>query len=146
MAKNNECGFTASVSFPRTADTNIYAANDVIGAATGSTAALTFAGLGTPGTESIITTWRSVEPFLSPRFVYLIEDYAGLLDVCVFQAKDRGHGSFALRHGLLHDLSTESDQVDRGRELNGAGANECGELAEAVTRYHERIPAAPVVP
>jgi hypothetical protein len=37
---------------------------------------------GLHSTESIITTWRSVEPFLSRRFVYLIEDYAGLLDVC----------------------------------------------------------------
>lgn len=58
MARNNEGGFTASVSFPRTADVNAYAANDVVGAATGSTAALTFAGLGTPGTESIFTTSR----------------------------------------------------------------------------------------
>lgn len=32
--------------------------------------------------DAIVTTWRSVEPFLSPRFVYLIEDYAGLLKVC----------------------------------------------------------------
>lgn len=58
MANNNQCGFTASVSFTRTADTNAYAANDVIGGATGSTAALTFAGLGTPGTDSIFTTSR----------------------------------------------------------------------------------------
>jgi hypothetical protein len=32
--------------------------------------------------DAIVTTWRSVEPFLSPRFVYLIEDYAGPLKVC----------------------------------------------------------------
>ena len=32
--------------------------------------------------DSIITTRRSVEPFLSSRCVYLIEDYAGLLDAC----------------------------------------------------------------
>jgi hypothetical protein len=32
--------------------------------------------------DSIITTWRSVEPLLSPRFGYLIEDYPGLLDTC----------------------------------------------------------------
>lgn len=37
---------------------------------------------GLHSTESIIRTWRAVEPFLSPRFVYLIEDYADLLDVC----------------------------------------------------------------
>ena len=30
--------------------------------------------------ELILTTWRAVEPFLSPRFAYLIEDFGGLLD------------------------------------------------------------------
>lgn len=30
--------------------------------------------------ESIITTWRSAKPHLSSRFVYIIEDYADLLD------------------------------------------------------------------
>ena len=35
-------------------------------------------GLHSP--ESIITTWRSTLPFLSPRFAYIIEDYAGLID------------------------------------------------------------------
>ncbi len=32
--------------------------------------------------ESIITTWRSTKPFLSQRFVYIIEDYPQLLDAC----------------------------------------------------------------
>jgi hypothetical protein len=32
--------------------------------------------------ESIVTTWRSVAPHLSRRFVYFIEDYDGLLDQC----------------------------------------------------------------
>lgn len=44
-----------SVSLTRTNDTNIYAAGDVIGSATGSTAALTFAGLGTASTVIRIT-------------------------------------------------------------------------------------------
>lgn len=35
-------------------------------------------GLHSP--ESIITTWRSTLPLLSPRFAYIIEDYAGLID------------------------------------------------------------------
>lgn len=35
---------------------------------------------GLHSTDSIITTWRSTVPFLSPRFAYLIEDYEGLLD------------------------------------------------------------------
>src|ERR1043166_7555975 len=38
--------YSAAVSLTRTNDTNVYAANDVIGAATGSTAALTFANMG----------------------------------------------------------------------------------------------------
>ena len=50
-------GYLSSVTLTRTADTNIYAANDVIGAATGSTAALTFANIGpTGGGEVFITT------------------------------------------------------------------------------------------
>jgi len=32
--------------------------------------------------ESIMTTWRSVAPHLSTQFVYFIEDFEGLLDVC----------------------------------------------------------------
>ena len=37
---------------------------------------------GLHSTESIITTWRSVRPYLSERFVYFIEDYGCLLEVC----------------------------------------------------------------
>lgn len=37
---------------------------------------------GLHSTESIVTTWRSVRPYLSERFVYFIEDYGRLLDVC----------------------------------------------------------------
>ena len=46
---------------------------------------------GLHSTESIITTWRSTIPFLSPRFVYFIEDYADLLDAVghEFDAYDR---------------------------------------------------------
>jgi hypothetical protein len=32
--------------------------------------------------DAILTTWRSVRPHLSPRFVYFVEDYHGLLDHC----------------------------------------------------------------
>lgn len=46
----------SSVTLTRTNDTNVYAANDVIGAATGSTAALEFASIGpVRGGEVIIT-------------------------------------------------------------------------------------------
>jgi hypothetical protein len=50
-------GYAATVSVTRTADSNAYAANDVIGSATGSTAALTFANMGpTNGGEIMITS------------------------------------------------------------------------------------------
>lgn len=37
---------------------------------------------GLHSTESIVRTWKSVRPYLSERFVYFIEDYEGLLDIC----------------------------------------------------------------
>jgi hypothetical protein len=48
--------FSAVVTLTRTADTNAYTANDVIGSATGSTAALTFANMGPSGKEILITS------------------------------------------------------------------------------------------
>jgi hypothetical protein len=41
--------YTSAISITRTADTNAYAANDAIGAATGSTAAKEFASIGAAG-------------------------------------------------------------------------------------------------
>lgn len=32
--------------------------------------------------EAIVMTWRAARPHLSPRFVYFIEDYAGLIEQC----------------------------------------------------------------
>lgn len=49
-------GAGVAVSVTRTADTNVYAANDVIGAATGSTAGLEFANIGPSGRQILITT------------------------------------------------------------------------------------------
>jgi hypothetical protein len=50
-------GYKSSVSITRTNDTNAYVANDVIGAATGSTAAITFASIGpSAGGEVMITS------------------------------------------------------------------------------------------
>jgi hypothetical protein len=50
-------GRSAAVALTRTADTNAYAANDVIGAATGSTAALTFTSMCSPsGSNTMLTT------------------------------------------------------------------------------------------
>lgn len=49
-------GFTASAVLTRTADTNAYTANDVLGAATGSTAALTFDNIGPSSANVMITS------------------------------------------------------------------------------------------
>lgn len=48
--------YSATVTLTRTADTNAYNANDVIGAATGSTAAVEFASMGPNGGRIMITT------------------------------------------------------------------------------------------
>lgn len=53
--------YKSSVSLTRTADTNAYAANDVLGAATGSTAALTFSSMGPSGGGAIIITDAELE-------------------------------------------------------------------------------------
>ena len=52
----NPPGSSVAVTLTRTADTNAYAANDVIGAATGSTAALEFAKMGQPNSVIQITS------------------------------------------------------------------------------------------
>lgn len=48
--------YDVAVSLTRTADTNAYTAGDVIGSATGSTAALTFANMGPSGQAIMITS------------------------------------------------------------------------------------------
>lgn len=53
-------GYTTTVSLTRTSDTNAYAAGDVIGAATGATAALTFAAIGV-ASNNIMLTGASLE-------------------------------------------------------------------------------------
>lgn len=49
-------GHSVAASVTRTNDTNAYTANDVIGAATGSTAALSFANVGRSGGDIMITS------------------------------------------------------------------------------------------
>lgn len=53
--------FVSSVRFARTADTNAYLANDIVGAATGSTAALTFASVGPSTRASVMITSVELE-------------------------------------------------------------------------------------
>ena len=52
----NPPGSSVAVTLTRTADTNAYTANDVIGAATDATAALTFAKMGQPNSVIQITS------------------------------------------------------------------------------------------
>jgi hypothetical protein len=60
IATDQTNAFSAAVTLTRTADTNVYAANDVLGAATGSTAALTFASMG-PSSGRVCITSCSLE-------------------------------------------------------------------------------------
>ena len=48
--------YSAAVTLTRTSDTNAYTANDVVGAATGSTAALTFATMGPSAGRVMLTS------------------------------------------------------------------------------------------
>lgn len=48
--------YTSTVNLTRTSDTNAYAAGDVVGSATGSTAALTFASVGPSGGGDVFLT------------------------------------------------------------------------------------------
>lgn len=49
-------GFSGGLTFARTSDTNAYTANDVIGSATGATAAILFSKFGPGSTEIMITS------------------------------------------------------------------------------------------
>lgn len=51
-------GYVSSATITRTNDTNAYTANDVVGAATGSTAAVEFVGVGPAGRDVMITGAR----------------------------------------------------------------------------------------
>lgn len=53
---NAACGYSAAVSLTRTANATAYTAGAVVGAATGSTAALTFTGIGPSGQDIMITS------------------------------------------------------------------------------------------
>lgn len=56
MSVQGVAAYNASVSLTRTADTNPYAANDVVGSAPGSTAALTFTNMGPSGANVSIAS------------------------------------------------------------------------------------------
>lgn len=75
---NAACGYSAAVALTRTADTNLYAAGDVIGAAPGSTAALTFTGMGPTGQDVMVTSISleiDASALISGETSYLLELY-----------------------------------------------------------------------
>ena len=53
-------GYVSKVTLTRTADTNAYTAGDIVGSATGSTAALTFADIGPVTPREIMITTTSL--------------------------------------------------------------------------------------
>ena len=73
-------GYAATVSVTRTADTNLYAAGDVLGPATGSTAAITFANMGpAAGGEVMITSvtfQRDATALISGETSYTLHLYS----------------------------------------------------------------------
>lgn len=72
-------GYASAVSITRTADTNAYTANDVLGPATGSTAAITFANIGPGAGEILITSAifeRDASALISGETSYLLHLYS----------------------------------------------------------------------
>jgi hypothetical protein len=57
------------------------------------------------------------------------------------QAQNRGHGAFALRHGLLHELATGADGADGIGEAERAGGDVGAVLAQGVARGEGRCKA-----
>jgi hypothetical protein len=126
-------GYSASVSLTRTNDTNAYTANDVVGAATGSTAALTFASMG-PSAGRIMITSVSIEidasAVISGETSYTLHLYdvtppSALGDNAAFDlpSGDRSNylGSIAL--GTPADLGStlyvEANQINKQLKLAG---------------------------
>ena len=65
-----------------------------------------------------------------------VERAAHFLDFLVGEADDGGHGGGVELAGALHSLSAGADEAQGVGELEGAGGNECGELAERVAGGH----------
>lgn len=94
--------FKASASVTRTADVNAYAANDVLGPATGSTAALTFTGIGPSGGHIMITSVefeRDVAALISGEtsynlYLYSVTPPSALGDNAAFDLPSGDRASF----------------------------------------------------
>src|SRR5579859_2898630 len=69
---------------------------------------------------------------------------AGLIETGFLETENSRHGTGAQRHGFLHRLPAKSDEIHGSTKFQRACTDQCGELAEAVTRDDARqCPAAP---
>jgi hypothetical protein len=100
----------SSVSITRTADTNAYTAGDVIGAATGSTAAVEFVNIGQPsGDRDILITSAELEIDASAipsgmtsfnLYLYSVTPPSALGDNAAFDIPSGDRASFVGKIGL----------------------------------------------
>lgn len=129
-------GLSAAVSVTRTADTNAYTANDVLGSATGSTAALDF-NLGAISGSSIMITSvafeRDVSAIISGETSYILYVYgvtppSALGDNAAFDipAGDRASflgkillGVLVAEGGTPHTLYIETNGINKQIKLSG---------------------------
>ena len=74
---------------------------------------------------------------------------AGSQHIGIVETEDSRHATLAGRHRLLHQLTTQLDQLDCIGERQATSGNECGILAEAMSgnesrpRTTLRLPQAP---
>lgn len=132
-------GYTTAVSLTRTADTNAYLASDVIGAATGSTAALTFASMGPSagniriiGTELEIDASAVISGETSYRLhLYNVTPPSALGDNAAFDVPSGDRASYLgfLELGTPEDLgSTLYVQIAQAKDVLLAGTSLFGYL------------------
>lgn len=124
---------SAAVSVTRTADTNAYTANDILGAATGSTAALTFASMGPSGADITITSMsleRDASALISGEAGYRLHLYnvtppSALGDNAAFdlpsgdRASYLGYVDFPAPTDLGSTLYAQVDNIGKQIKLSG---------------------------
>lgn len=125
----------APVTLTRTADTNAYTANDVIGAATGSTAALSFLNMGNSAGRIIITSaqmeWdETAIPSGATSFrlyLYSVTPASALGDNAAWDLPSGDRASFLgyVDLGVPADLGstlyTEQNGINKQIKLTGSG-------------------------
>lgn len=138
-------GYAAAVSVTRTNDTNVYAANDVLGPATGSTAGITFASMGPGAGEILITSVifeRDTTALISGETSYVLHLYSitppsALGDNVAFDlpAGDRASYLGAINLGTPVDLGSTLyvEQNNINKQLTLAGTSLFGYLVTVGT-------------